>query len=161
MVALFRYCNHFSKIICQNIAGYYNFFSRRKPYIRYIGGECMTYKFKDLIVTVVPEGSLMITRDTATVGSCSSEGCDCNVPEVDEVFDKGALSYLNPQVQNDLRQMLVYSLAKSNIKIKNAQSIQDLEEKMRPKDIKEVEKLEKELTNVLDELKQHKKKLKK
>lgn len=124
----------------------------------------LTFKFKDLIVTVVPEDDLIIVKDTATVGSCTSEGCPhqpTNWQQIYELFDKGALSYLNPQVQKDLRQLLDYSLAISNIKVKNQQSIQGLEEKMRPNDIKEVEKLEKELTNALDELKQHKKKLKK
>jgi hypothetical protein len=124
----------------------------------------LTFKFKDLIVTVVPEDDLIIVRDTATVGSCTSEGCPhkpTNWEQTYELLNKGALSYLNPQVQNELRQLLDYSLAKSNIKVKNQKSIQDLEKKMRPNDIKEVEKLEKELTNVLDQLKQHKKKLKK
>jgi hypothetical protein len=130
-----------------------------------IGKEYMSFQFKDLIVTVLPErfGCVLqsATADSATVGSCSSETQCEECGNSDEVFDHEPLSFLNPQVQSDLRQLLVYSLAKSNITTKNPQSIPDLEKKMKPKNIKEIEKLEKELTNALDQLQQHKKELQK
>ena len=121
----------------------------------------MAYKFKDLIVTLVPHGAPESEGSGGgTVGSCTS---DC---AVEECFDSGELvelspySYIDPRYLLELRQLLVYSLAKSGIKTQKPQSVQELEKQMHPRNLKEIEVLETALTTALYQVQQQKNALK-
>ncbi|HEY0546413.1 MAG TPA: hypothetical protein VGC91_13630 [Pyrinomonadaceae bacterium] len=128
----------------------------------------MPFKFKDLIVTVVPRGRSVITESggsggcagcsdagSATVGSCTSE-CGVQCFDSGEAVEIGPYKFVDPPYQLELRQLLVYALAKSEVKVPVQKDIHVLEEQMRPQSLEEIEVLEKHLTSAMQELQQQK-----
>lgn len=117
----------------------------------------MAFKFKDLIVTLIPHGRGIedtggcgggtCDAGSGTVGSCTSEcggglfpaGCG----QSDEVLDplKGLI---DPQYLVDLRLMLRLAIAKSQ-----ASRVAALEANMQPRSVQEVDMLEKRLKETL------------
>ena len=123
----------------------------------------MAYKFKDLIVTLIPQvrggaadcdstsggcGGTCDAGSGGTVGSCTSE---CGVRSVcgqsDEVLNP-LQGLIDPQYMVELRLMLRLAIAKSQ-----AAKVTLLEAHMRPHSLKELDTLEKQLNEALSELK--------
>jgi hypothetical protein len=124
----------------------------------------MAFKFRDLIVTVVPRGrggvadsgsgcAACSDAGSATVGSCTSE-CGVQCLDSGELF--GPYQFIDPPYQLDLRQLLIYGLAKSNVKVPVQSQIHVLEEQMRPRTLAEIEALERQLADALRELREYK-----
>ncbi|HEY0546414.1 MAG TPA: hypothetical protein VGC91_13635 [Pyrinomonadaceae bacterium] len=129
----------------------------------------MPFKFKDLIVTVVPRSRSGVEDSgsgcaacsdagSATVGSCTSE-CGMQCLDSGEFIELAPYNFIDPPYQLELRQLLIYGLAKSNVKVPIQNKIQVLEEQMRPQSLEEIEVLEKHLAAALHELGQQKAKL--
>jgi hypothetical protein len=130
----------------------------------------MVFKFKDLIVTVVPRdrsafgaaesgGGCAACSDagSATVGSCTSE-CGAQCLDSGELMEISPYKFIDPPYQLELRQLLVYALAKSEVKVPVQKDVQVLERQMRPQNFAEIELLEKQLTGAMEELRQQKSK---
>ncbi|MDX6694649.1 MAG: hypothetical protein QOF02_2252 [Blastocatellia bacterium] len=125
----------------------------------------MPFKFKDLIITVVPRGQSEIAASggcggcsdagSASVGSCTHE-CGVQCFDSGEAIEIGPYKFIDPPYQLELRQLLVYALAKGNVKVPVHKDINVLEEQMRPQSLEEIEALEKQLTGALQELQQQK-----
>jgi hypothetical protein len=122
----------------------------------------MSYKFKDLIVTLVPRGRGVADCDSTsggcggtcdagtggTVGSCTSEcggrGVICG--QSDEVLNP-LQGLIDPQYMVDLRLILRLAIAKSQ-----GAKVATIEAHMRPNSLKEIDSLEKQLKEALTEL---------
>jgi hypothetical protein len=126
----------------------------------------MAFKFRDLIVTVVPRGRAGVAESgsgcaacsdagSATVGSCTSE-CGVQCLDSGELVELAPYQFIDPPYQLDLRQLLIYGLAKSNVKVPVQNNIHVLEEQMRPRTLEEIEVLEKQLAGALRELQKYK-----
>jgi hypothetical protein len=123
----------------------------------------MAYKFRDLIVTVVPRGlsdddgsgsggcEACSDAGSGSVGSCTSE-CGVQCLDSGEVVEIPPYSYIDPPYQLELRQLLVYALAKSDVPIPSPNRLDVLEDQMRPNSLEEIEALERQLTGALREL---------
>lgn len=130
----------------------------------------MAYKFRDLIVTVVPRGmndgdgsgsggcAACSDAGSGSVGSCTSE-CGVQCMDSGEVMDLTPYAVIDPAYQLELRQLLVYALRTSGVEPPVARPIKELEEQMRPRTIGELEVLEKQLTGALHELREEKRRL--
>lgn len=132
----------------------------------------MPFKFKDLVVTVIPRetrGSDVAgsggsggcggcsDAGSASVGSCTSE-CGVQCFDSGEVMELTPYRWIDPAYQLELRQLLVYALTKSNVKTSKSLPVEELENLMQPRSLDEIEALEKELTSALEELRQQKQK---
>ncbi|MDX6694648.1 MAG: hypothetical protein QOF02_2251 [Blastocatellia bacterium] len=126
----------------------------------------MPFKFKDLIVTVVPRGRSGVAESgsgcaacsdagSATVGSCTSE-CGMQCLDSGEVIELSPYNFIDPPYQLELRQLLIYGLAKSNVKVPIQNKVHVLEEQMRPQSLEEIEVLEKHIAGALRDLQEQK-----
>jgi hypothetical protein len=77
-----------------------------------------------------------------------------------EIVELSPYQFIDPPYQLELRQLLIYALAKSGVKVRAPQRLQVLEEQMRPHTLTEVEGLEMRFKEALKELDELKKKLK-
>ncbi|HYO99606.1 MAG TPA: hypothetical protein VER76_05410 [Pyrinomonadaceae bacterium] len=128
----------------------------------------MPFKVRDLIFTVVPRGRFDVFASggcggcsdagSASQGSCTAS-CGIRCLASGEVFEDGPYKFLDPSYQLELRQLLVYALAKSDVKVPVQTDVRVLEEQMRPQSLEEIEMLEKQLTSVMQDLQQQKAKL--
>jgi 16S rRNA G966 N2-methylase RsmD len=130
----------------------------------------MAFKFRDLIVTVVPRGlqddgsgsgGCVACSDagSATVGSCTSE-CGVQCLDSAEVLEMTPYSFIDPPYQLELRQLLLYALTKSGVQVKTPNRLDVLEEQMHPQTIEEVEGLKRQFSAALRELEGIEKRLK-
>jgi len=127
----------------------------------------MPFKFKDLIVTIVPRGRVGLaasggpgcdagcTANSGSVGSCTSE-CGVQCFDSGEIVEMFPYRWIDPEYQLELRQLLIYGLIKSEINVPRPIQLQTLESQMRPQSLEEIEALEVQLTGALQELRQQK-----
>ena len=121
------------------------------------GGNRMAFKFKDLIVTIQPD-----TARTAKVpcGSSRRLDVDCGSSanfDVDcldsaEVLMRTPYSQIDPAYRTELRELLLHALAKANVDVPQPNRLEVLEENMKPRTAKDIEKLERRLSAALVEL---------
>lgn len=128
----------------------------------------MPFKFKDLIVTVIPRGRFDLAESggsggcagcsdagSATVGSCTSE-CGMQCLDSGEFLELSPYNFIDPPYQLELRQLLLYGLAKNNVGVPIQNKIHVLEEQMRPQSLEEIQFLEKHVASALRELQEQK-----
>ena len=122
----------------------------------------MAYKFKDLIVTLIPRGGLgpLEAADGGTAGGGCSTSCggidDFQCGDSGEILELGPYAVIDPAFQLELRQLLLYGLTASAVPVAEPTSLEVLDDQMRPQTIEEVEGLEKRLTGALRELGEYK-----
>lgn len=121
--------------------------------------ERLSYKFKDLVVTLFPSGGdcdstsggcggTCDAGSGGTVGSCTSEcgGLVANCGQSDEVLNP-LRNLIDPQYMVELRLLLRLAIARSQ-----AAKVTAIETSMRPNSLKEVDSLERQLNEALSEL---------
>jgi hypothetical protein len=125
----------------------------------------VAYQFNDLVVSVVPRigwagmdsGSgceACSDAGSGSVGSCTSE-CAVDCADSGEIFELTPFTYIDPAYAAELRQLLVYGLAKSQVAIGSPVPPEQIEGQMRPQTVEEVDALEQKLQAALAELQQH------
>jgi hypothetical protein len=130
----------------------------------------MPYRFKDLIVTVVPPFRPGDQESSGsgggTVGSCTSEcgggfclGSELQCGDSGEMMEIRPYRLINPEFQLELRQLLVYALARSAVKVPEGRPLSALEEQMQPRSIQEVKAIESQLATALREVRLQKDRL--
>ena len=143
----------------------------------------MPYRFKDLIVTVIPQDYLDRVANTtsggsggcggcsdagsASVGSCTHEcgggdfclGTEVRCGDSGEVLELRPYRFIDPPFQMELRQLLVYALARSGVKTPAAPALTVLEEQMQSRSLQEVQAVEARLAAALQEVRQQKDRL--
>lgn len=126
----------------------------------------MAYMFKDLIVTLTPQGGLG-PLEAADGGGTAGGGCttSCGAMEEFECGDSGEIiefgpyAAMDPEFQMELRQLIVYGLAANSVPVAEPARVELLGEQMRPTTLDEVEGLEARLSSALAELAEYKKTL--
>ncbi len=110
----------------------------------------MLFKVKDLMVTVLPDLDLP-EADGSTVGSCTSEhprNCDLSL----EVLELTPYSHIDPPYLAELRLLLEHALARSRVVVPNGLAVAELESRMRPRRVEDIDLVERQLVNALEEL---------
>ena len=112
--------------------------------------QVMIFKVKDLMVTVLPDLDLQ-DADTSTVGSCTSEHdreCELSL----DILDLTPYAHIDPPYLAELRLLLDHALARSRVLVPNGLDLAELENRMRPRRVEDIELLEQQLMSALDEL---------
>lgn len=112
--------------------------------------QVMVFKVKDLMVTVLPDLDLP-EADGSTVGSCTSEHdrlCGLSL----DILELTPYGHVDPPYLHQLRLVLDHALARSRIVVPGGASVEELEDRMRPTRLKDIETLERHLTHALEEL---------
>ncbi len=119
----------------------------------------MAYVFKDLIVTLTPQGGLG-PLEAADGGGTAGGGCTTSCPGMDdfecgdsgEIIEFGPYAAIDPEFQMELRQLIVYGLAANTAPVAEPVRLEVLGSQMRPTTLEEVEGLEERLSSALAEL---------
>jgi len=126
----------------------------------------MAFKFQDLIVTIDGCGS---SKKLESCGSskphplppvtCGSTP-DYEVACLDsgEVMTQTPYALIEPHYQQELRQLLLYALTKSKVKLARPTQLKVLIEQMTPRNLEDIEGLERRLSAALKELRELKRK---
>lgn len=121
----------------------------------------MAYRFKELIVSLVPSGGLgpLLAGDG---GGTAGGGCTTSCGKIEiECGDSGEVmhfepySSIDPAYQLELRQLLVYGLTASAVPVPEPARLEALDEQMRPQTLEEAELLEQQLAGALREVQEH------
>lgn len=112
--------------------------------------QVMLFRVKDLMVTVLPHLDLP-EADGSTVGSCTSEHdrlCDLSL----DILELTPYAHIDPPYLHELRVLLDHALARSQVVRPGGLPVEELENRMRPHRIEDVELIERRLRDALDEL---------
>lgn len=112
--------------------------------------QVMLFRVKDLMVTVLPHLDLSVA-DGSTVGSCTSEHdrlCDLSL----DILELTPYAHVDPPYLHELRVLLDHALARSLVQRPGGLPLEEIESRMRPNRIEDVEVLERHLRAALDEL---------
>lgn len=112
--------------------------------------QVMLFKVKDLMVTVLPDLDLA-DADGGTVGSCTSEHDRLCLLSLD-ILELTPFAHVDPPYLAQLRILLDHALARSRVVVPNGLNVAELESRMRPRRVEDIDLLEKHLTNALEEL---------
>ena len=114
----------------------------------------MLFKVKDLMVTLLPDLDLP-EADGSTVGSCTSEHdrfCDLSL----DILDLTPYAHLDPAYAAQLRTVLDHALARSRVVVPNGMDLAEIESRMSPRRLQDIEALEEQLEGALAELRSRK-----
>lgn len=99
----------------------------------------MPYLFKDLIVTLLPDGGLG-PLEAADGGGTAGGGCTTSCAGIDfecgdsgEVIEIGPYSAIDPAFQLELRQLIIYGLTANAVPVAEPARLEVVEEQMRPR----------------------------
>jgi hypothetical protein len=112
------------------------------------------FKVKDLMVTLLPDLDLP-EADRSTVGSCTSEHdrfCDLSL----DVLDLTPYAHVDPAYAAQLRTVLDHALARSRVVVPNGLDLAEIESRMSPRRLQDIEALEEQLEGALAELRSRK-----
>jgi hypothetical protein len=118
--------------------------------MRAIDRRVMLFKVKDLMVTVLPDLDLP-EADGGTVGSCTSEH-DRNCQLSLDVLELTPHAHIDPPYLTELRLLLDHALARSRVVVPNGLDVAELESRMRPRRVEDIDLLERQLMKALEEL---------
>jgi hypothetical protein len=133
----------------------------------------MPFKFNDLMVTVLPRMRHHSPECAATSGGCegtttgalcSSEGCEgmpVQCGDSGEMIELAPYSFIDPAFQLELRQLLLFGLQQSRVGVPSPIAAKTLEAQMRPRTLRDIDKLEGRMKRALKQLQAEKAKLKK
>jgi hypothetical protein len=124
----------------------------------------MAFKFKDLIVAVDNCGT---SKKLASCGSTRKLGVQCGTSrnyeiaclDSGEVITQTPYSGIDPHYQNELRQVLVYALNASKVKVARPTKVEVLLKQMTPNTREDIEGLERRLLAAVKYLRKLKRKL--
>lgn len=112
--------------------------------------QVMLFKVKDLMVTVLPDLDLP-EADGSTVGSCTSEHdrhCEMSL----DILELTPYGHIDPPYLHELRVLLDHALARSQVVVPGRVGVEELEQRMRPRSLKDIDILERQLARALEEL---------
>jgi hypothetical protein len=118
----------------------------------------MAFKFQDLIVTIDSCGSSKKLEWCGSSKPHPTGGCgstpDYEVACLDsgEVVTQEPYALIEPHYQQELRQLLIYALTMSKVKVARPTQLKVLIEQMTPRKLEDIEGLERRLSAALKEL---------
>lgn len=119
--------------------------------------QVLLFKVKDLMVTVLPDLDLP-EADGSTVGSCTSEH-DRHCKMSMDILELTPYGHIDPPYLHELRLVLDHALARSRVVVPGGIEVNELEDRMRPRKIEEIDMLERHLKRALDELSEQREQL--